>query len=64
MMFLVDVSPSMGKLREVEMPLPNGEVQIVEMTNLEWALQYVKLKVQEMVRTACCCSHTVTGVRS
>lgn len=48
-MFLVDVSPSMGKTREVEMPLPNGEVQVVEMTNLEWALQFVKLKVQEMV---------------
>ncbi|KIP04439.1 hypothetical protein PHLGIDRAFT_15192 [Phlebiopsis gigantea 11061_1 CR5-6] len=48
-MFLVDVSPSTGKLREVDVPLPNGEVQIVEMTNLEWALQYVKLKVQEMI---------------
>ena len=51
-MFLIDVSPSMGKLREVEMPLPNGEVQVVEMTNIEWALQYVKLKVQEMVSTS------------
>jgi ATP-dependent DNA helicase 2 subunit 2 len=50
-MFLIDVSPSMGKMREVELPLPNGEVQVVEMTNIEWALQYVKLKVQEMVRT-------------
>ncbi|GJE94221.1 ku80-like protein [Phanerochaete sordida] len=48
-MFLVDVSPSMGKMREVEIPLPNGEVQIAEMTNLEWALQFVKLKVQEMI---------------
>ena len=52
-MFLIDVSPSMGKLREVEVPLSNGDVQIVEMTNIEWALQYVKLKVQEMVRKIC-----------
>lgn len=56
-MFLVDVSPSMGKMREVEVPLSNGEVQIVEMTNLEWALQFVKLKVQEMV---CMCTHSVS----
>ncbi|EKM60439.1 uncharacterized protein PHACADRAFT_82428 [Phanerochaete carnosa HHB-10118-sp] len=49
-MFLVDVSPSMGKMREVEALLPNGETQTVEMTNLEVALQFVKLKVQEMVR--------------
>lgn len=48
-MFLVDVSPSMGNTREVEVPQPNGEVHLVEMTNLEWALQFVKLKVQEMV---------------
>ena len=52
-MFLVDVSPSMGKMREVEVPLANGEVQVVEMTNMEWALQFVKLKVQEMVSTGC-----------
>ena len=48
-MFLVDVSPSMGNTREVEVPQPNGEVHLIEMTNLEWALQFVKLKVQEMV---------------
>ncbi len=48
-MFLVDVSPSMGKTREVEMSLPNGKTQTVEMTNLQWSLQFVKLKIQEMV---------------
>ncbi|THG94528.1 hypothetical protein EW026_g6962 [Hermanssonia centrifuga] len=48
-MFLVDVSPSMGKTREVEMSLPNGKTQTVEMTNLEWSLQFVKLKIQEMI---------------
>ena len=44
-MFLVDVSPSMGKMRTVD--LPDG--QTTEMTNLQWALQFVKLKIQEMV---------------
>ena len=49
-MFLVDVSPSMGKTREVEVPSgPNGETTILEMTNLEYGLQFAKLKVQEMV---------------
>jgi len=49
-MFLVDTSPSMGKVRTVELPPdPNGEKPTVEMTNLEWALQFVKLKIQEMV---------------
>lgn len=49
-MFLIDVSPSMGTLRSVELPpTPNGEQRTTEMTNLEWALQFVKLKIQEMV---------------
>ncbi|EPQ61200.1 SPOC domain-like protein [Gloeophyllum trabeum ATCC 11539] len=49
-MFLVDVSASMGKLRTVDLPdAPNGEPQTAEMTNLEWALQFVKLKIQEMI---------------
>ncbi|OCH84687.1 ku80-like protein [Obba rivulosa] len=49
-MFLVDVSPSMGKLREVEVPNgPNGETMTIEMTNLEYSLQFVKLKIQEMI---------------
>ena len=49
-MFIVDVSPSMGKVREVEVEQANGEIRTIEMTSLEWALQYVKLKVQAMVR--------------
>lgn len=49
-MFLIDVSPTMGKMREVETPLPNGETQVVEMSNLEWSIQFVKMKIQEMVR--------------
>ncbi|KAH7908209.1 SPOC like C-terminal domain-containing protein [Hygrophoropsis aurantiaca] len=40
----------MGKTRVVELsPGPNGEERTTKMTNLEWALQYVKLKVQEMI---------------
>lgn len=51
-MFLVDISPSMGKMREVEVPSTEeeGEPTVIEMTNLEWSLQFVKLKIQEMVR--------------
>ncbi|KAL4254498.1 ATP-dependent DNA helicase II subunit 2 [Abortiporus biennis] len=49
-MFLIDTSPSMGKLREVELPPgPDGQRRRVEITNLEFALQFVKLKVQEMI---------------
>ena len=51
-MFVVDVSPSMGKVREVCIPMRNGETQAIEMTNLEWSLQFVKLKIQEMVSDA------------
>jgi hypothetical protein len=51
-MFLVDTSPSMGEVRTVELPPgPNGEERTTEITNLEWALRYVKTKVQEMVCT-------------
>lgn len=46
-MFLVDISPSMGNLRIVELP---GDQGTKEVTSLEWALQFVKLKIQEMVR--------------
>ncbi|KAH9836704.1 uncharacterized protein C8Q71DRAFT_55143 [Rhodofomes roseus] len=54
-MFLIDVAPTMGKLRQVEIPSTKpGESTIVEMTNLEWSLQFVMLKIQEMVRTAKC----------
>ncbi|KAG1821540.1 uncharacterized protein BJ212DRAFT_1477418 [Suillus subaureus] len=49
-MFLIDVSPSMGATRSVELPpMPNEEQCITEMTNLEWALQFIKLKIQEMI---------------
>ncbi|KAL4064741.1 SPOC like C-terminal domain-containing protein [Scleroderma yunnanense] len=49
-MFLVDISPSMGATRTVELPPgPGGEERSVEMTNLEWALQFVKFKMQEMI---------------
>ncbi|KAI6028982.1 SPOC domain-like protein [Pisolithus marmoratus] len=49
-MFLVDISPSMGATRTVQQaPGPNGEPRNVEMSNLQWALQFVKLKIQEMI---------------
>ncbi|KAG1738615.1 SPOC domain-like protein [Suillus paluster] len=49
-MFLIDVSPSMAATRTVELPpTPSGEERTTEMTNLEWALQFVKLKIQEMI---------------
>ncbi|KAK0232849.1 SPOC domain-like protein [Armillaria fumosa] len=49
-MFLVDISKSMGKTRIVELPEgPNGEERTAEITNLQWGLQYVKLKIQEMI---------------
>lgn len=49
-MFIIDVSPSMGDLRLVQLPPgPDGEARSVEMTNLEWSLKYVKLKIQQMV---------------
>ncbi|KAI0735882.1 SPOC domain-like protein [Earliella scabrosa] len=48
-MFLVDTSSSMGKTRPVEVPGPNGkDSEVIEMTNLEWSLQFVQLKIQEM----------------
>jgi len=50
-MFLVDTSPPMGTLKTVELPGPNGEVISKTTTHLEHALQFVKLKVQDMV---CC----------
>ncbi|EGN94087.1 hypothetical protein SERLA73DRAFT_63055, partial [Serpula lacrymans var. lacrymans S7.3] len=48
--FLVDISPSMGAMRTVDLPPgPKGEQGTVEMTNLEWSMQFVKLKIQEMI---------------
>lgn len=59
-MFLIDVSSSMGKLREIELPDgPRGEKRVRETTNLEWAMQFVLLKVQEMVRS---CGSFLQGV--
>jgi ATP-dependent DNA helicase 2 subunit 2 len=41
----------MGKMREVAMPAEGGKAsRTVQVTNLEWALQFVLLKVQELVR--------------
>ncbi|KAG6902972.1 hypothetical protein C0995_008545 [Termitomyces sp. Mi166 len=47
-MFLIDTSPSMG--RTIQLPSgSNGEEQTTETTRLEWVLQFVKLKIQEMI---------------
>ncbi|KAG2023769.1 Ku80 [Coprinopsis cinerea AmutBmut pab1-1] len=49
-MFLVDVSSTMAEKRAIELPPgPDGEPRTTEITNLEWALRYVKYKVQEMI---------------
>lgn len=49
-MFIIDVAPSMGKMRPLEITDPqSGESEVVEMTNLQWSLQFVMLKIQEMV---------------
>lgn len=50
-MFLIDTSPPMGTFKTVELPGPNGEMISTTVTHLEYVLQFVKLKVQEMV---CC----------
>lgn len=43
----------MGKTRQVEVPGgSSGEPEIIEMTNLEWSIQFVMLKIQEMVRSS------------
>ena len=39
----------MGKLRSVELQNSEGMLVDNEISNLEWALQFVKLKIQEMV---------------
>ncbi|KAI0725997.1 SPOC like C-terminal domain-containing protein [Fomitopsis betulina] len=49
-MFIIDVAPSMGKMRPLEITDPqSGESEVVEMTNLQWSLQFVMLKIQEMI---------------
>ena len=51
--FCIDVCPSMGQMRAEDLPADHtGEVKTIEMTHLEWALQFVKLKMQEMVRAS------------
>ena len=50
-MFLIDVSPSMGAIRTVQVETSTGQTQTVEMTHLEYGLQFIKLKIQEMVAT-------------
>lgn len=45
-MFVIDVGPSMGQLRTHD---PDGNELPQEITNLQWGLQFVKLKIQEMV---------------
>lgn len=52
-MFLIDISPSMGAIRTVEVETVTGQTQTVEMTHLEFGLQFVKLKIQEMVSALC-----------
>lgn len=50
-MFCIDVSASMGRTRTVEVADgEDSETREAEMTNLEWSVQYVLLKIQEMVR--------------
>ncbi|KAF5361629.1 hypothetical protein D9758_007384 [Tetrapyrgos nigripes] len=52
-MFVVDVSKSMGEPRTIHLPPdPNGEQSTKTITNLEWALQYVKLKIQGLIYDA------------
>jgi ATP-dependent DNA helicase 2 subunit 2 len=49
-MFIVDVSPTMGTKRTLELPPgPNGETRTKEATHLQWSLQFAMLKIQEMV---------------
>ncbi|KAJ7151626.1 ku80-like protein [Mycena filopes] len=45
-MFVIDVGPSMAKLRTHD---PEGNELAQEITNLQWGLQFVKLKIQEMI---------------
>ncbi|KAJ7480055.1 SPOC domain-like protein [Mycena galericulata] len=45
-MFVVDIGPSMAKLRTHD---PEGNELLQEITNLQWGLQFVKLKIQEMI---------------
>ncbi len=46
-MFVVDVSPTMGNAREIELPATEGEVRTAQMSNLQWSLQYVMYKIKK-----------------
>lgn len=49
--FLVDVSPTMGTTRTLELsPGPNNGPRTKQVTHLQWSLQFAMLKIQEMVR--------------
>ncbi|KAG8876714.1 ATP-dependent DNA helicase II subunit 2 [Tulasnella sp. 332] len=49
-MFVIDVSPSLGKMRTIQLPPgPDGKLRSKGITNLEWALEFVLLKVHEMI---------------
>ncbi|EIW86315.1 SPOC domain-like protein [Coniophora puteana RWD-64-598 SS2] len=49
-MFLVDISPSMVETRIVDLPPgPTGEERTREVSSLEYSLQYVKLRIQDMI---------------
>lgn len=47
-MFIIDISPAMGAVTTVDVLKPDGEVQQVEMTHLQRAIQFVKLKIQDL----------------
>ncbi|KAJ6569542.1 SPOC like C-terminal domain-containing protein [Mycena capillaripes] len=47
-MFVIDIGPSMAKVRTHD---PEGNELVQEITNLQWGLQFVKLKIQEMIFT-------------
>ncbi|KAJ4485400.1 SPOC domain-like protein [Lentinula aciculospora] len=52
-MFVVDISESMGATRIVPLPPgPDSEERFAEMTHLQYALQYVKFKIQDMIYNA------------
>jgi ATP-dependent DNA helicase 2 subunit 2 len=54
-MFIVDVSPTMGTKRTLDLPPgPNGETRTKEATHLQWSLQFAMLKIQEMVCIVSC----------
>jgi len=49
-MFVVDVSPSMSETKVLDLPPgSDGKPRTREVTKLEWLLEFIMLKVQEMV---------------